>query len=213
MGVSIAKGEYIAFVDSDDWLDLDFYEKMYTAAKKYDCGMACAGFKRCRKWRKSVRKTFDKEFVYTDIDEKVDVDNLPEHNYVWNKIYNREKWLQNNIKFEKGRYFEDLAITVRILYLMGSMVTVPNVYYNYRRTPGSIVTMKTKKHREDYNWARSEMLKFVKEKNITLPENRKFFRKEYIKMFNFTVLKVYYYENVVKYKLLGFIPFLKKIIC
>ena len=32
-GIAVAKGEYLGFVDSDDWVDLDFYEKLYNTAK------------------------------------------------------------------------------------------------------------------------------------------------------------------------------------
>jgi glycosyltransferase involved in cell wall biosynthesis len=35
-GMEIAKGEFIGFVDSDDWVDLDFYEKLYNTAKEYN---------------------------------------------------------------------------------------------------------------------------------------------------------------------------------
>ena len=43
-GMEIAKGEYIGFVDSDDWVDLDFFEKLYIAAKNNDCDIAVADF-------------------------------------------------------------------------------------------------------------------------------------------------------------------------
>ena len=40
-GLAIATGEYTGFVDSDDWIDLDFYEKLYTAAEKYNADIVC----------------------------------------------------------------------------------------------------------------------------------------------------------------------------
>lgn len=42
-GLDIAAGEYFAFVDSDDYVDLDFYEKLYTAAKNGDYDLAQGG--------------------------------------------------------------------------------------------------------------------------------------------------------------------------
>lgn len=112
-GITMANGEYLGFVDSDDWVDLDYFEKLYTAAKKYECDIACAGFKRCGKFKKSLKKSFKKEIVYTNIDDKACVDNLPEHNYIWNKIYKHDKW---NFTFAEGRYFEDIALLIKILY-------------------------------------------------------------------------------------------------
>ena len=213
VGIEIAKGEYLSFVDSDDWLDFDYLEKLYFAAKKHNCDIACAGFKRCKNWRKSIRKSFKQETILTEINEKIKADNLPEDNYVWNKIYKRKIWLQNNLEFAPHRYFEDIALTVKILYSMGNMVTVPNTYYNYRKNPVSVTATITKKHKDDYNWAKANMLNFVKENNIKMPRRKSFYKKEYIKMFNFTIIKIYHYEDVVKYQLLGFIPFIKKISC
>ena len=46
IGLKIARGEYIGFVDADDWIDLNFFEKLYEAAKKYDADVACAEIKR-----------------------------------------------------------------------------------------------------------------------------------------------------------------------
>lgn len=46
-GLNAATGEYIGYVDSDDWVDLNFYEKLYNAAKKYNAEAACANIIRC----------------------------------------------------------------------------------------------------------------------------------------------------------------------
>lgn len=56
-GMRVAKGEYIGFVDSDDWVDLDYFEKLYNSAKKYDTDIACAGYKRVKKCKSRVRKS------------------------------------------------------------------------------------------------------------------------------------------------------------
>ncbi len=42
-GIKIATGEYIGFVDSDDYIDNDFYEKLYNTAKHNDSDMAISG--------------------------------------------------------------------------------------------------------------------------------------------------------------------------
>ena len=53
-GLSIATGKYIGFVDSDDWIDLDFYEKLYNTAKKYNADIAAAGIKRLRTYKWNI---------------------------------------------------------------------------------------------------------------------------------------------------------------
>ena len=49
-GLAAAQGEYLGFVDSDDWVDLDFFEKLYNAAKKYDTDIATGGIIRLHKY-------------------------------------------------------------------------------------------------------------------------------------------------------------------
>ena len=46
IGISMAKGEYIGFLDSDDYIDSNFYEKLYNAAKKYKADIACTNLYR-----------------------------------------------------------------------------------------------------------------------------------------------------------------------
>lgn len=43
-GTNISTGEYLGFVDADDWVDLDYYEKLYLAAKKYNSDIALANY-------------------------------------------------------------------------------------------------------------------------------------------------------------------------
>ena len=44
LGVDTAQGEYIVFVDSDDWVEKDAFEKLYNTAKKYDADLVKAEF-------------------------------------------------------------------------------------------------------------------------------------------------------------------------
>lgn len=206
LAIQNATGEYLGFVDSDDWVDLDYFEKLYNTAKNHNADIACAGFKRCCKRKSSIRKSYKEVKVYTDIDDKVLVDKLPDHNYIWNKIYKRQNW---NYLFTEGRYFEDVALLIKILYQSDKMVTVPNTYYNYMKNPTSTVALKTPKHKRDLEWAKKELRDFAAEHNIVLRYHAPL-KIERIKLFGIRLLKIYYYENIIKYKLFGFIPFISK---
>lgn len=206
VAIEHSTGEYLGFVDSDDWVDLDYFEKLYNTAKDFDCDIACAGFKRCKKFRSPIKKSYKEIKIYSDINDKVFVDKLPKHNYLWNKIYRRDKW---NFKFTEGRIFEDMAILIKILFNYDKMVTVPDTYYNYRKTQGSTVTLKNTKSKEDFNWARKELYSFAEENEIVLPSYKSFDKKETFKFFGVTILKIYYYRDSKKYKLCGFLPLLE----
>lgn len=212
IGVEKATGEYLGFVDSDDWIDLNYFEEMYNSVKKFDCDMACAGFKRCKKNKKRISKCYEAELLCTNVNDKIRMDNLPCHNYIWNKIFRRKKWLELGIKFQAGRYYEDMALIIKIIHKMDKMVTVPNVYYNYRVNPNSIVAQKSIKHTKDYNWAKNELINYAEKNDIQLNVGDIVQKKEYYKFFNFTVLKVYHYEYKKQYNLLGIIPILTKYI-
>lgn len=89
------------------------------------------------------------------------------------------------------------------------MVTVPDVYYYYRKNPTSTVASKSLKHKKDYQWAMRELRDFAEKNDIEIIFRNRCERKVRIKLFNITIMKIYYRENIVHYKLLGFIPFLK----
>ncbi len=208
-GIAAATGEYLGFVDVDDWTDKDFFEKLYNAAVENECNMAAAGYKRCKRFRSTIKQKFKNIDIFDDINAIVNVLDVPGHCYIWNKIYKREKWLKNNIAFPIGRYYEDIAIILKIFYAMENVVTVPKVYYYYKQTSGSIITKRN--YKKDVDWALSEFYNFANEHNIRLsPEDDR--KIEYIKLFNITILKIYYSKHIVKYKLFGFITFLTKII-
>lgn len=211
LGIKNSEAEYLGFVDADDWVDLKYFEKLYSAAKKYDCDIACAGFKRCSRFRKSIRKSFKEYNVYTNTTDKAKADQLPNQNYISNKIYRRESWLKSGLKFEEGRVFEDLAMVIKILDKLGKMVTVPDVYYYYLKNPNSTVTRKTQKHLNDYKWALNEMNTYAKENGIELAESKNYDKIVSIKILGIKVLKIYYKDNVEKYILFGFIPIATKV--
>ncbi len=211
-GIKIARGEFIGFVDADDWVDDEYFEKLYNAAVRFNCDIACAGFRKSKFSKGRIRKKFTKYNVLKNIEDKVKADNLPQDNYIWNKIYSREKFLKNNFTFPAGRYFEDVAILIKILYFLGDMVTVPDTYYHYRKRGGSTVRTQSIKHSTDFKWARKELYSFAKEHNINIAIRKDYDRKISYNILGLPILKSYCCENKTIYKLLGFIPFASRII-
>lgn len=132
-GMEIAKGEYIGFVDSDDWIDLDYYEKLYEKAVKENADI--------------VRTTFN--IIYTDkaeeggqnklIKKRIKKNQLLSSNdhfgIIWNAIYKTEFLHDNNID-----YFDtdlpmchDVPFTLRIEISAKKIIPFDKTNYYYRK--------------------------------------------------------------------------------
>ena len=203
LGIKQAKGEYIGFVDSDDLVDINYFEKLYQTAKCYDADIACAGFKRWTKSHNSIRKSFNGEILTSDINRKTELDNVPNDCYIWNKIYRRNAWLNANIWFPKKKFFEDVAVILKVLNSLNLMVTVPNTYYNYRKRKGSTVTINSPTLKKDFDFAQKEMLEYAVKNNIKLNKTD---NQLYIKFLGFKIVKVKFRNNKITFLLFNLLP-------
>lgn len=209
-GINAAKGEYIGLIDSDDWVDLDFYEKLYNAAKKYNSDIAAGDFYRRGKIIKTQKLKYKKEEFFTDDAERIKQAGIPKYNYVWNKIYRRESLEKINCPFPVGRYYEDICWLVKVVYHLNGFVTVPNTFYHYRRNEGSIITQKSAKHKADCRSAEIEMLNFMKENNIPIQNPCKMYKRATVKFLGIKILKIeHFYPDSTVYKLFGFINIIR----
>lgn len=209
-GMELAQGEYISFIDSDDWIDENYLEALYTAAKKYYSDIACSSIIRVTGKKQRKKITYKKEEFSTDADKKNELANAPKDSYVWNKIYKREPLLKSGVKFPVGRVYEDVIWSIKAIYYLNGVVTVPGAIYYYRKNPTSIMSLKGSRNASDYALSEKEMLEFVKEKNLKLLDGYKYGKRDVYKFCGITVMKKFYYSpNVVEYCLLGFIPIYK----
>lgn len=205
IGIKKAKGEYIGFVDSDDWVDSNFFEQLYVNVKKNNADIGVAGIKRVRSYKWKYHIKLDKEKVINEINEKFQICDVPDKCYPVNKIYKLAELQKLNINFEPNVYFEDRLFTAQVLINLKTLVTVPNTYYNYWTNPNSIVKTKSKKKSEDSKYTKEKLMKYLKENNVNLDH---YFSK--IKKFKFlglTFLKIKYYKYKKEFILLNQIKF------
>lgn len=187
-GIDIAKGEYIGFVDSDDWVDLDFFEKLYYSATSNDTDIAVGGIIRVTGIKKKKFLNFEKETITDNTNLKFELCDVPEKSYVWNKIYKTEKLKEIGLEFEKGIFYEDCIFTPQALFYLGKIVTVPNIYYYYLRRGNSTVKQRSEKANADSVYAHKKANDFIKEHNIDISSHEpKTYR---FKIFGVTIFKI-----------------------
>ena len=131
MGLDNAKGEWIGWVDSDDYIDEDMYEQLYNAAMSKNVDIAYCNY----------RTELFSSNMPSDSLSKGDFLNqyllyVPT-NSLW--ITLAKKTLYNNIRFnEKANLGEDLLISSKLYYFSKSRILVPKALYFYTDTPFSL---------------------------------------------------------------------------
>lgn len=206
-GMAIAKGEFIGLVDSDDWVELNYFEKLFEVAKKYDADIACCGFSRIYESSRTRAKVkISHESVYETVAEKYRVANIPRMCYVFNKIYKRLALEEIKLTFKPGVYFEDVAFTIRALFYLKKMAITPSTHYCYRANEDSIMRgEQTDKKQIDILEARKDFIDFASKHYIKCDDKYFIQRKIVHKFCNIPLMKICVWETVRKYYLFGLI--------
>jgi len=131
-GMDVASGEYIGFVDGDDWIEPDMYRAMYHACEKEKAQVAACRYKQITKSGvidgsagNSVSLSRDKALeIYVCGDERYLI-----YNSVWSKLFARE--LVEDMRFPVGKNSEDIMFTTKAFCRMERLAYLDEAYYNY----------------------------------------------------------------------------------
>lgn len=140
LGLNYATGEYIAFLDSDDYVEKNMYEEMYKLAKKENSDMVECDF--IWEWEYG-KKVYDKrkEYQYPDKDKR-QIMKKPRV-VVWNKIYKRD--IINKIRFSEGLIYEDLEFFYKIVPYLKTISYIDKYFVHYVQRKNSISNTQTEK--------------------------------------------------------------------
>ena len=158
VGLDTATGDYIGFVDSDDWIEPNMYEYLLHGIQKQGADIAVCGIFEelpdrcfCRKWDKA--EVFDTEAGL----EQLFLRKKYSHS-VWDKLYRYS--LFEGIRFPEGRNFEDIATTHRVFERAKAVQLLPEAKYHYLQRRDSIMGDGSLRNRVDsYLAAREQYLR------------------------------------------------------
>lgn len=143
-GIDIARGEYLVFVDSDDWVDADYIKKMYNVCVNYNCDIVQCSYIDVYDYQFNIASKEDcsdgfptfytgREFsyaMYTLLSWRC--------NLAWNKLY--KKSLFENIRFPHGKIHEDEFTTYKLIWNANKVGVISDKLYYYRHREGSIMS-------------------------------------------------------------------------
>ena len=138
-GIDVAQGEYIVFLDSDDWIENDMCEKLYNHAKDLDVDLVLFDVIWYHKNdKKEISKFFNdnefgedyKSFVFdrTSIYDKIV---NPSLGVIWSKFYKTSFIKENNIKFSTYKIYNDVVFHFITILSANKIAYYPHVFYHY----------------------------------------------------------------------------------
>ncbi len=134
-GLEISKGEYISFIDSDDFVSKDFLLELFKAIEGYDMSM-CYYFDYANgsitKIGKGEYKVDSNQFWYLSLGGA-------NGNVVWNKLW--KKSLFNAIRFKEGTIIEDEFIRHYLICSCKKIHIIDQALYYYRKNPSSVMSV------------------------------------------------------------------------
>ncbi|MDR0332227.1 MAG: glycosyltransferase [Dysgonamonadaceae bacterium] len=192
-GITAATGEYIHFMDVDDFINLEYYERMVEAITLTAAEVACSCF--INEIHRHASTLFSSRLLLMAPEDKVLATNAGRVGSVCNYLYKKTFLKEKNLQFEVGRLHEDAMFSLEAVYETNKLVAVPDATYYYKKRSDSIVNRQdsefVKKRKEDSQRATSLINEFLKKHNLT-----------------FASIVV---EDTFKYKFLG-IPIARKVV-
>lgn len=160
-GIKCAVGEYIGFVDSDDYIDEKMYEILYNLMLEHNADITVCGVR--EKWLDDEMLASKKiKLLVLNKQEAIRLLLIGKYLtlYASNKLYKRIFF--DKVKYPSGKIYEDTVATPKIFALADKIVYTSESLYNYVRSPGSITTSEFSPKDMDIIEAGKSVLEFAK---------------------------------------------------
>jgi glycosyltransferase involved in cell wall biosynthesis len=151
IGINISKGEYLFFLDSDDWIEKQTISKLVGISQRFDTDITACGIIKTYSNRsseslhsQSVSCNGGKEALWHLAEYRI-------ASVAWNKLYSRELIIKNKLSFITPHWHEDVTFAINSLYKCKRYISIPDEYYSYYQRESSIINgKKTLLHLRSY---------------------------------------------------------------
>ena len=141
-GLKYVDGEYLTFLDSDDYLSDDAYENMMKIIGNNDIVLSNI------RYFFENNTGFDLKGLNTKVSDNINEQALLSPMFAWNKIYKTKYFIENNILYPNGLWYEDIPVTVSLFVNTDKIVYLNETCYYYRQRSSSIMGQKTDKQKD-----------------------------------------------------------------
>ena len=143
LGIDHAHGEWLMFVDSDDWVEPEFCAHPCHAAVDNNADLVIFEFTYVGSGTSKINENNGPKGIIT-AEDAIDYG----HSAVWNKLYHRT--LFDSVRYPEGRLFEDTAVTHRVVYRANRILMLDEHLYNYRKREDSITGRIDEKREKEF---------------------------------------------------------------
>lgn len=202
LGLDIARGQYISFCDSDDWVDLNFYEHVCNHLDKTTADLVMVSMKRefpfgnkddeIYMCRYSQHYTLDSEIAIHAMCGDYDDMGIKVASACMNKIYRHDFLKRINARFEEGVYYQGTMFSIFTFLRAAKICCIPNVTYHHFRRKGSIIQSFNIKHIQDFGNCCRTLRKYFLDMNQFETYKDSFYRK-CIFLFDLVIQEIFEY--------------------
>ena len=164
-GINAASGEYLAFVDSDDYVSPHFIEELYQLLKDTGCAIGQCRFSYVK--GEGLVEEGDSAFCIYRGESLMEQLYGPEEKatcfvVAWNKLYRAELFKETGIRYPEGRIHEDEATTYRLFHVAKKLAFLDRALYGYYTENGGSITSVFSAKRLQWLTAHEERIAFFK---------------------------------------------------
>ena len=154
-GITYANGEYIAFLDSDDYVEPTMYEEMYNLAKKENADMVECDFI----WEYPNKQKYDYGVAYNGKKEAIEKARV----VAWNKLIKREIIENEKIEFPFGLRYEDVEFFYKLVPSLNKISFMKKYFIHYVQRENSIANTQNTKTKDIFK-VLNNVIEFYKNK-------------------------------------------------